>query len=82
MARYEHLPIFREAYDLTVHILDGERVAYSFAPPRPALRIAQQKAQLCHRLPGHVLVVQMGKWWELWGGYPENLLPKGWQQRL
>ena len=57
---------------------DGERVAYAFPPPRPALRIAQQKAQLCHRLPGHVLVVQMGQWWELWGGYPENLMPKGW----
>ncbi len=59
---------------------DSERVAYSFAPPRPALRIAQQKAQLCDRLPGHILVVQMGKWWELWGGYPENLLPKGWRR--
>jgi hypothetical protein len=59
---------------------DGERVAYAFSRPRPALRIARQKAQLCDRLPGHVLVVQMGRWWELWGGYPENLLPKGWQR--
>ncbi|MBM4467365.1 MAG: reverse transcriptase [Chloroflexi bacterium] len=57
---------------------DGERVAYTFSRPRPGLRISQQRAQLCDRLPGHVLVVQMGKWWELWGGYPENLLPKGW----
>ena len=62
------------------YLWDGERVAYSFPPPRPALRIAQQKAQLCNRLPGHVLVVQMGKWWELWGGYPETLLPKGWRR--
>lgn len=59
---------------------NGERVTYAFSRPRPALRIAQQKAQLCDRLPGHVLVVQMGKWWELWGGYPENLLPKGSQR--
>ena len=22
----------------------------------------------------------MGRWWELWGRYPENLLPKGWQR--
>jgi len=59
---------------------DGERVAYSFAPPRPALRIAQQRTQLCDRLPGHVLVTQMGRWWELWGSYPENLLPRGRQR--
>jgi len=59
---------------------DGERVAYSFPPPRPALRIAQQKAQLCHCLSDHVLVVQMGRWWELWGSVPENLLPEGWHR--
>ena len=59
---------------------DGERVVYAFSPPRPALRIAQQRAQFCSRLPGHVLLAQMGRWWELWGGYPENLLPKGWRR--
>ena len=62
------------------YLWDGERVAYSFSPPRPALRISQQKARLCDRLPGHILVVQMGKWWELWGGYPENLLPRRWRR--
>ena len=28
MARYEHLPIFREAYDLTVHI---EKIVRNFS---------------------------------------------------
>lgn len=56
---------------------DGERVVYSFSPPRPALGIAQQRAQFRSRLPGHVLAAQMGKWWEVWGGCPENLLPEG-----
>jgi len=59
---------------------DGERIGYTFTPPRPALRMAEQKFQLCDRLPGHILVVQMGSWWEVWGDYPENLLPKGWRR--
>jgi hypothetical protein len=54
---------------------DGERVTYSFSPPRPALRLAQQRTQLCSRLPGHVLMVQMGQWWEVWGSCPQGLLP-------
>ena len=48
----------------------------AFNLPRPALRIAQQRTQLCSRLSGHVLVVQMGRWWELWVGRPEGLLPQ------
>jgi len=55
---------------------NGERVVYAFNLPRPALRIAQQRTQLCSRLSGHVLVVQMGQWWELWVGRPEGLLPQ------
>lgn len=58
----------------------GRSIAFLIDPPRPALRIAQQRAQLCHRLPGHVLVVQMGRWWELWGSYPEDLLSEEWQR--
>jgi len=38
-----------------------------------------QKFQLGDRLPGHILVVQIGKWWELWGDIPE-MLPIGWQR--
>ena len=49
---------------------DGERVAFTFSPPRPALRLDQQKAQFSSRLPGHVLVAQLGSWCELWGGNP------------
>jgi retron-type reverse transcriptase len=56
---------------------DGLRVAYAFSRPRPARRIAEQKAQLCSRLPGHVLVVQMGNWCAVWGNCPEDLLPQG-----
>jgi RNA-directed DNA polymerase len=59
---------------------DGERVAYSFPPPRPALKIAQQKAQFSGRLSGHVLAAQMGRWWEMWGSCPEGLLSQGWQR--
>lgn len=59
---------------------DGMRIAYAFSPPRPALRISEQRGQFRNRLPGHVLVAQMGSWWELWGNYPEDLLPKGWQR--
>jgi hypothetical protein len=25
-------------------------------------------------------LVHLGRWWELWGGYPEDLLPEGWQR--
>jgi len=59
---------------------DGERVVYSFSPPRPALRITQQRFQFCSRLPGHIVVAQMGRWWEVWGGCPEGLLPEGWHR--
>jgi len=59
---------------------DGERVVYAFSRPRPALRMAQQRTQLCDRLPGHILVVQVGRWWEVWGDSPEDLLPKGWRR--
>lgn len=59
---------------------DGERIAYAFRPPRPALRIDQRKAQLSSRLPGHVLVVQLGQWCELWGGCPDYLLPPAWRR--
>lgn len=59
---------------------DGGRIAYAFSPPRPALRIAQQKAQFSSRLPGHVLVVQLGNWWEVWGGHPAFPLPEAWRR--
>ena len=49
---------------------NGERVVYTFPPSRPALRLDQQKGQFSSRLPGHVLVVQLGNWCELWGGNP------------
>jgi hypothetical protein len=49
---------------------DGERVAYAFSSPRSAFRISQQRGQFSSQLPGHILVVQMGSWWELWGGHP------------
>ncbi len=55
---------------------DGWRVIYTFTPPRPALRIAEQRFQFCELLPGHILVVQMGKWWEIWGHIPQDLLPQ------
>lgn len=48
----------------------GARVIYTFPPPRPAQRLDEQKAQFSSRLPGHVLVVQLGSWCELWGGNP------------
>lgn len=55
---------------------DGERVVYSFSPPRPARGIWEQREQFCNRLPGHILVVQMGRWCELWGGHPDYPLPQ------
>ncbi len=49
---------------------DGRRVVYTISPPGPARRIDQQKAQFSSRLPGHVIVAQLGKWYEVWGGHP------------
>ncbi len=58
---------------------DGLRVAYTFTPPPAALRLAQQRAHFSSRLPGHILVVQMGHWCELWGGHPAYPLPASWR---
>jgi len=55
---------------------DGWRVIYTFTPPRPAFRLAEQRFQFCDRLPDHILVVQLGKWREVWGDVPQNLLPR------
>ncbi|MCP5010474.1 MAG: hypothetical protein GY942_10880 [Aestuariibacter sp.] len=55
---------------------DGWRVVYTFTPPRPALRLAEQRLQLCDRLPNHMLLAQIGGWWEVWGNVPEDLLPR------
>lgn len=60
---------------------EGARVIYTLPPPRPAERLDQQKAQFASRLPGHVLVVQMGNWCELWGGNPAYPLSEA-QRRL
>ncbi len=54
---------------------DGWRVAYTFTPPRPALRLAEQRFQLCDRLPGHILMVQIGNWWQVWGDAPQIYYP-------
>ncbi len=59
---------------------DGERVVYTVPPPRPALRLDQQKAQFSSRMPGHILVVQLGNWCELWGGSPDYPLPPAWRR--
>jgi hypothetical protein len=51
-------------------------LAYSCPRLRPPLRLSQQKVRLCRQLPGHILVVQVGNFWELWGGgfdLPKNL---------
>lgn len=55
---------------------DGVRLTWAFRQPRPALRLDQQKAQFSSGLPGHILVVQLGNWCELWGGHPAYPLPE------
>ncbi len=59
---------------------DDWRVIYTFTPPRPALRLAEQRFQLCDRLPGHILMVQIGNWWQVWGDAPQDLLPNKWRR--
>lgn len=59
---------------------EGERVVYTVSPPWPALRLDQQKAQFSSRLPGHILVAQLGNWYELWGGSPDYPLPPAWRR--
>ena len=46
---------------------EGQHVVSTFSSLRPARSIGEQRAQFSSRLPGHILVVQMGGWHELWG---------------
>jgi retron-type reverse transcriptase len=46
---------------------DGKRFLYSCPPLKPSLSFSQQKARFVSRLPGHILVIQTGKWRELSG---------------
>jgi hypothetical protein len=55
---------------------DGQKISYTFAPPRPAFRLTEQKRQFCDHLPGHMLVVQLGRWWEVWGHFSQDVLPR------
>lgn len=60
---------------------DGEHIAFTFPLPPPAQRLHQQKAQLLNRLPGHLVVAQVGNRYELWGGDPESPLPDSKRRR-
>ena len=69
-----HFPWVEEYY-----LWEQKRVKYRIQPLPPARTIYEQRAEFERSLPGHILVVQMGKWWELWGEYPPNL-PAGWKR--
>lgn len=62
---WERFPWLAEYFDY-----DGQRVTYTFTLPRPAFRLDQQKAQFSSQLPGHIIVAQLGNWYEIWGGHP------------
>ena len=43
----------------------GSRVVYRCPVPRHALRLAQQKSWFATHLPGHVLLIRQGRYWEV-----------------
>jgi len=57
-------------------VFNGQRISYSCPKLKPALRFSQQIARFVRQLPGHILAIQMGKWWELQGDCTDGCLPK------
>jgi len=62
------------------YLWQEKRVVYTFPPLRSSRWISEQKGQFINRLANHILVVQMGQWWELWGDYSTLPTIQGWQR--
>jgi len=53
-------------------VFHGVKVDCRYPTPKPLLRFSQQKIFFSKQLKGHVIVAQVGKWREIWGGTPGN----------
>ena len=52
------------------YLWEQKRIKYRIEPLPPVRTIYEQRAEFERRLPGHILLAEMGKWWELWAVCP------------